>query len=75
MLIDTREPSFGDARTPWQPNWRVVLWAGLAVVLGVAGANTGDAIGTLLVIVAFAAGCRALDEVLPYKEGLREYRQ
>jgi hypothetical protein len=76
MLIDTRDPSPADrARPPWQPNWRVVAWAAAAIVIGIGGASADDAIGVVLIMVAFAAGCRALDEALPYKEGLREHRQ
>lgn len=76
MLIDTYDPlPDPEARRPWEPNWRVVSWTIAALVIGISGAVAGDALGTLLVFVAFAAACRAVNEAVPYREGLREYRQ
>ncbi len=75
MLIDDRTPRDEPALPPWSPNWRVWRWVAMAVLAGIAGLVAGGAAGTLLVIIAFAAGCRVLDEALPYREGLREWRQ
>jgi hypothetical protein len=71
MLIDTRQ----EQRPAWEPNWHVVAPLLLAIVLGIVGVNTDGGVGLVLVIVAFAAACRALDVALPYREGLREHKQ
>jgi hypothetical protein len=75
MLIDDHTPADEPLLPPWSPPWRVVGWTLAAIVIGIAGASADDAIGVILVMVAFAAGCRALDLALPYGEGLREWKQ
>jgi hypothetical protein len=71
MLIHERE----DGPRPWQPDWRVWRWVVVAVVVGYAATRATGGIGVLLILVAFAAACKALDEALPYRGGLREHRQ
>jgi hypothetical protein len=75
MLIDDRSPPDEPALPPWSPNWRLWRWVAGAILTGVVGVVAGGAVGTVLVIVAFAAGCRAIDEALPYRQGLREWHQ
>jgi predicted lysophospholipase L1 biosynthesis ABC-type transport system permease subunit len=66
----------GDERPrEWQPDWRIWRWVVLAVVVGYAATQASGWIGVLLILVAFAAACKALDEALPYGGGLREHRQ
>ena len=71
MLIHERQ----DGLRPWQPNWRVWRWVVVAVVVGYAATRATGWIGVLLILVAFAAVRKALDEALPYRGGLREHRQ
>jgi hypothetical protein len=77
MLIHSREPPPEQRRepVPWTPNWRVWLWAAIAVAVGYAALNTHGAMGALLVICSFYALCRWAAEVLPYPGGLTEWRQ
>jgi hypothetical protein len=71
MLIHERE----DGLRPWQPDWRVWRWVAVAVLVGYAATRTTGGIGVLLILVAFCAACKALDQALPYGGGLREHRQ
>jgi hypothetical protein len=64
-----------DPRTPWEPNWRVWRWIGVAAVLGYASAQTGGALSALLMLAVFVTICQAAAEALPNGDGLREYRQ
>jgi hypothetical protein len=62
-------------RSPWEPDWRV--WRPLlaAVAAALAASRLTGAVAVVLVIAAFALACRALDAALPYRDGLREWRQ
>jgi hypothetical protein len=78
MLIDTREPPPGgrdELRPAWEPNWRMWGWIAAAGLVGFAALSAHGALATLLIFAAFAAGCRAVDIALPYRSGLREWRQ
>ena len=71
MLIHEEEPG----PRPWQPNWRIWRWAAVALIVGYAATNATGAVATLLILVAFAAACKAVAEAVPYGGGLREHRQ
>jgi hypothetical protein len=62
-------------RPPWEPDWRV--WRPLlaAVAAALAASRVAGAVALVLVVAAFGLGCRALDAALPYRDGLREWRQ
>jgi hypothetical protein len=62
-------------RRPWEPNWRLWRWLLAAVVVGYAAAHAAGAVQTLLVLVVFGLCCRAVVELLPEGDGLREWRQ
>ena len=72
MLIDTREPQ---GPPPWEPNWAVWVRGTMAAILGVAAFSTGGAVSFLLIFLAVYFACRAIDEAIPYKLGLTEWRQ
>ena len=59
----------------WQPDWKVWRPTLAAVTAGVSAGQVEGAATLVLVIAAFGLGCRALDAALPYKQGLREWRQ
>ena len=62
-------------RPPWEPDWRVWRPA-LVAVAAAAAASLASGVATLVLIVAaFGFACRAIDMALPYRDGLREYRQ
>jgi len=71
MLI--HEPPSGPQ--PWTPNLRVWRWVAVALPVGYGSTAADGVIGFLLILIAFAAVCRALSEALPYGTGLREHRQ
>jgi hypothetical protein len=73
--IHAEEPDSGHGRRAWQPNWAVWRWVMPAVFIGYGTAHTDGALTVLLVFVVFALACRALLEVLPDGDGMREYRQ
>ena len=78
MLVHSREPDPPEGpgeRRPWEPNWLVWRWVAAAAVIGYAASRTEGAVQTLLVFVVFALCCRAIAEAIPYREGLREWRQ
>jgi hypothetical protein len=62
-------------RPPWEPNWKVWRWVGAAVVVAYAASRADGAMEALLVLVVFALACRALAELVPSGDGLREWRQ
>ena len=80
MLVHSRDdhgalPERPEGPRPWEPNWRVWRWVAAAVLLGCAASQSQGALATLLVFAAFALCCRALAEAIPYRDGLREWRQ
>ncbi len=77
MLVHSQEPppDEGRRRASWEPNWAVWRWVAIAVVVGFAALNADGAVGVLLMFAAFYAGCRSLDEAVPYRRGLTEWRQ
>jgi hypothetical protein len=64
-----------EARTPWEPNWRVWRWVAVAVVVTYGAGRAHGALAYLLVLVVFGLCCRAVQEWLPSGEGLRDWRQ
>jgi hypothetical protein len=76
VLIDDRSPppSNGD-RPAIDPNWRVVGWFAAAGVLGFAGAHAAGFVAFLILCATVYAVCRGFLELIPYGDGLREWRQ
>jgi hypothetical protein len=76
FLIDDRlwrpDPPTGPI---WEPNWLVWRWVLGALVASAGGFVTGGFASYVCVVVAFGCAARAFDRALPYKDGLREYRQ
>ena len=60
---------------PWQPNWRLWRWLVPALVVGYAAAHSDGALATLLIFVVFGICCRAVLELVPEADGLRDWRQ
>lgn len=76
MLIDTRQPPPEEEPRPvWEPNWRVWSRAVLAALTGFLATQAGGGVSLLLIFTAVYFACRALDEALPYRMGLTEWRQ
>jgi hypothetical protein len=75
--VHAREPDEPEdgGRTPWEPNWRLWRWVGAAVVVAYGATRAEGALEYLLVLVVFALCCRALNELMPSGDGLREWRQ
>jgi hypothetical protein len=69
------DPGDGDERRPWEPNWRLWRWVLAAVAFALASGESTGAIQALLVFIAFGLICRAVTELLPDGDGMREYRQ
>jgi hypothetical protein len=63
------------SRPAWEPNWRVWSWVLAALLASAGGFVTGGFASYVFVVLAFAFALCALDRALPYKDGLREYRQ
>jgi len=62
-------------RAPWEPNWRMWRWIGLAALASYAAAHADGAAGAILVFVIVGLVFRAAAEAVPQGDGLREYRQ
>lgn len=73
--IHAEEPDPPPARRPWEPNWRLWRWIVAAGFVGYGATHTDGALGVLLVMVVFALICRALLELMPEGDGMRDYRQ
>ncbi len=68
-------PGEGPQKAPWEPNWKMWRWIAAGAV-AVYGATQADgAAQELLVIIAFALACLAVEAGLPRGDGLREWRQ
>ena len=77
MLIDDRVPPFlpGDERPVWEPDPRTCAWVAAAVVFTVVGVLAPGFLSFALLCSALACGAHAITRVLPWGDGLREYRQ
>ena len=64
-----------DRPAPWEPNWRVWRWVGVAGLAGYASAHSQGAVAALLMLVVFVCVCQAAAEALPGGDGLRQHRQ
>jgi hypothetical protein len=75
--VHAREPDEpeDEARAPWEPNWRVWRWVAMAVVVTYGATRAQGMLEAVLVLVVFALCCRALLELFPDGDGLREWRQ
>ena len=60
---------------PWEPNWRIWRWIGLAALAAFAASKADGAAEAVLVFIVFGLICRAALEALPNGDGLRDYRQ
>jgi hypothetical protein len=78
MLIDDRIPPFlppRDERPVWEPNLVTVAWTAVAIGTGTAGVLTGGFLSVVLLFLAIGCGAHAITRVVPYGNGLRDYRQ
>jgi hypothetical protein len=78
VLIDDRVPPFlppRDERPVWEPDPRTCAWVATTIVLIVGALLVPGIASFVLVCAAMACGAHAITRVLPYGEGLREYRQ
>ena len=64
-----------DGRRPWEPNWRMWRWIAVAVVASYCVTRTDGVPSLVFMLVAFTAGCLAVDRALPRGDGLREWHQ
>ena len=77
LLIDERLPERPERRRPEHIRiaYRAAPATATTIGLGVVAATVGGATGALAAMGALCAFFRALDRALPYKQGLREYKQ
>jgi hypothetical protein len=78
MLIDTREPPplpQPPQPPPWEPNWHMWAWIGLAGLSFGGATLTSGFLPFLLGCAAMFSACRAATVALDYGDGLREHRQ
>ena len=77
MLIDDRVPPFlpGDERPVWEPDPRTCAWVAATIVFIVGAAVAPGFLSFVCLCAALACGAHALTRVLPWGDGLREYRQ
>jgi hypothetical protein len=76
--VHSREPDpsgSGRRPDPWEPNWRMWRWVAGAALAVYAATHADGAAQLLLVLIAFALVCLAVDAALPRGDGLREWRQ
>jgi hypothetical protein len=64
-----------ERRAPWEPNWRVWRWVGVAALAGYGAAHSDGAAAAVLMLLVFTFACQAAAEALPRGDGLREHRQ
>jgi hypothetical protein len=62
-------------RPAWEPNWRLWRWIIAAVAFAIAADRSEGVVSLVLVVAVFALVCKAVDELMPGGDGLREYRQ
>jgi len=77
LLIDDRRPERPAPRRPehLRVPWRVVPSTTATVSFSVVAATTTGPVAAFAAIGALCSFFRVLDRALPYKQGLREYRQ
>ena len=78
LFLDSRpDPDPEGERRPEHVRvaYRVAPATATTIGLGVVAATVGGATGAFAAIGAMCAFFRALDRALPYKQGLREYKQ
>ena len=73
--IRAEEPDPKPGRQPWEPNWRLWRWVVAAAFVTYGATHTDGALAALLVMVIFALICRALLELMPDGDGMRDYHQ
>jgi hypothetical protein len=74
VLIDDRVSSDGERRA-LEPNWRLIGWLAVAVVLVFAGIHASGFVAYLILCATVYAVCKALVSVGTYEFGLREWHQ
>lgn len=62
-------------RPVWHPDWRLWRWIFAAVAFAIAADHSEGVVALVLVLVVFGLACKAVDELLPDSDGLREHRQ
>ncbi len=73
--IHAQEPDPEPERRPWEPNWKFWRWIVAAAFVTYGATYTDGVLGAVLVMVIFALVCRALLELMPDGDGLRDYHQ
>ena len=71
---DPDEPE-DEGRAPWEPNWRLWRWVGMALPLALAATLTHGWAELGLVFAVFVPCCRGALELLPDGDGLRGWHQ
>ena len=77
LLIDDQLPERPERPRPEHIRiaYRVAPATATTIALGVVAATVGGAPGAFAAMGALCGFFRALDRALPYKQGLREYKQ
>ncbi len=68
------EPPPG-GRPSWEPNWRLWRWVIAAIPLSIAADHSHGVVAMVLVLAVFTLVCKAIAELWPDGDGMREYRQ
>jgi len=68
------EPTPG-GRPAWEPNWRLWRWVLAAIPLSIAADRSHGVVALILVLAVFTLVCKAIAELWPDGDGMREYRQ
>jgi hypothetical protein len=64
-----------EGRPAWEPDWRLWRWIIAAIACTIAAERSEGVVALVLVLAVFAFACKAVDELLPNSDGLREHRQ
>jgi hypothetical protein len=74
--VHTGEPEPPPSGRPaWEPNWRLWRWVIAAVPLSIAADRSHGVVALVLVLLVFTLICKAIAELWPDGDGMRDYRQ
>jgi hypothetical protein len=74
--VHANEPEPAPSGRPaWEPNWRLWRWVLAAIPLSIAADHSQGAVAFVLVVAVFTLVCKAVAELWPDGDGMREYRQ